>query len=115
MPEGSWVGLDVHARMTVAGVLDAASGELRLERVSPHGSLPPESVPRARPSAAASQRRSSYRLSPEPSFFPPRTGLVRGSACRSTHYVRAGRLMIRLPIKDRREGTSAIDQAEYDQ
>lgn len=35
MAEGSWVGLDVHARTTVAGVLDAASGELGLLRVSP--------------------------------------------------------------------------------
>jgi len=30
MSEGSWVGLDVHARSVVAGVLDAASGELRV-------------------------------------------------------------------------------------
>lgn len=29
MVEGSWVGLDVHARSVVAGVLDEASGELR--------------------------------------------------------------------------------------
>ena len=29
MFEGSWVGLDVHARSVVAGVLDAGSGELR--------------------------------------------------------------------------------------
>src|SRR3954471_22047334 len=29
MAEGTWVGLDVHARKTVAGVLDAESGELR--------------------------------------------------------------------------------------
>ncbi len=29
MAEGTWVGLDVHARKTVAGVLDATSGELR--------------------------------------------------------------------------------------
>jgi transposase len=29
MSEGTWVGLDVHARKTVAGVLDASSGELR--------------------------------------------------------------------------------------
>jgi transposase len=29
MNEGSWVGLDVHARSVVAGVLDASSGELR--------------------------------------------------------------------------------------
>jgi transposase len=29
MVEGSWVGLDVHARSVVAGVLDAVSGELR--------------------------------------------------------------------------------------
>src|SRR6202795_394652 len=35
MVEGSWVGLDVHARTTLAGVLDAASGELRLQRVPP--------------------------------------------------------------------------------
>ncbi len=35
MSEGSWVGLDVHARTTLAGVLDGASGELRLQRVSP--------------------------------------------------------------------------------
>lgn len=33
MGEGSWVGLDVHARTTVAGVLDAVSGELRTQRV----------------------------------------------------------------------------------
>jgi len=37
MGEGSWVGLDVHARSTVAGVLDGASGELRTVRVSPRG------------------------------------------------------------------------------
>ena len=35
MVEGSWVGLDVHARTTLAGVLDAGSGELRVQRVSP--------------------------------------------------------------------------------
>jgi len=35
MVEGSWVGLDVHARSVVAGVLDAASGELHVKRVSP--------------------------------------------------------------------------------
>lgn len=35
MVEGSWVGLDVHARTTWAGVLDAASGELRVQAVSP--------------------------------------------------------------------------------
>lgn len=29
MVEGSWVGLDVHARSVLAGVLDAGSGELR--------------------------------------------------------------------------------------
>ncbi|MGH2875660.1 MAG: IS110 family transposase [Solirubrobacteraceae bacterium] len=29
MTEGTWVGLDVHARKIVAGVLDAGSGELR--------------------------------------------------------------------------------------
>ena len=29
MVEGTWVGLDVHARKTVAGVLDAVSGEVR--------------------------------------------------------------------------------------
>jgi transposase len=35
MSEGSWVGLDVHARTITAGVLDAASGELRTRCVSP--------------------------------------------------------------------------------
>lgn len=35
MAEGSWVGLDVHARSTVAGVLDGRSGELRVKRVPP--------------------------------------------------------------------------------
>ena len=34
MSEGSWVGLDVHARSVVAGVLDAGSGELRTLRVA---------------------------------------------------------------------------------
>ena len=29
MADGTWVGLDVHARKVVAGVLDAATGELR--------------------------------------------------------------------------------------
>ena len=29
MAEGTWVGLDVHARRVVAGVLDGESGELR--------------------------------------------------------------------------------------
>lgn len=33
MAEGSWVGLDVHARSTVAAVLDGGSGELRTLRV----------------------------------------------------------------------------------
>ena len=32
MVEGSWVGLDVHARSVVAGVLDGQSGELRSGR-----------------------------------------------------------------------------------
>jgi transposase len=41
MAEGTWVGLDVHARKIVAGVLDAASGELLTRRVSP---LPVETV-----------------------------------------------------------------------
>jgi transposase len=35
MAEGSWVGLDVHARSTVAGVLNGASGELRTVRLPP--------------------------------------------------------------------------------
>jgi transposase len=34
MNEGSWVGLDVHARSVVAGVVDAGSGELRTVRVA---------------------------------------------------------------------------------
>lgn len=33
MGEGRWVGLDVHARSVVAGVLDAPSGELRTQSV----------------------------------------------------------------------------------
>jgi len=33
MAEGGWVGLDVHARKTVAGVLDGVSGEMRTLRV----------------------------------------------------------------------------------
>ena len=35
MSEGSWVGLDVHARSVVAGVIDAGSGEVRSLRVPP--------------------------------------------------------------------------------
>jgi hypothetical protein len=35
MSEGSWVGLDVHARSVVAGVIDAASGEVRSLRSPP--------------------------------------------------------------------------------
>ncbi len=35
MGEGSWVGLDVHARSVLAGVLDAGSGQLRTLRVPP--------------------------------------------------------------------------------
>jgi transposase len=34
MVEGSWVGLDVHARSVVAGVLDGGSGELRSVRAA---------------------------------------------------------------------------------
>src|SRR3989454_8530559 len=41
MAEGSWVGLDVHARKVVAGVLDAGSGELRSLRAP---TLPAETV-----------------------------------------------------------------------
>ena len=33
MDEGSWVGLDVHARSVVAGVIDGGSGEVRSLRV----------------------------------------------------------------------------------
>jgi transposase len=35
MGEGNWVGLDVHARSVVAGVIDAGSGEVRSLRVPP--------------------------------------------------------------------------------
>jgi hypothetical protein len=35
MGEGSWVGLDVHARSVVAGVIDQGSGELRSLRLPP--------------------------------------------------------------------------------
>src|SRR5881409_4156625 len=41
MAEGTWVGLDVHARKIVAGVLDAESGELRSLRAP---TLPAETV-----------------------------------------------------------------------
>jgi transposase len=41
MAEGTWVGLDVHARKIVAGVLDAGSGELRSWRAP---TLPAETV-----------------------------------------------------------------------
>jgi transposase len=41
MAEGTWVGLDVHARKVVAGVLDAGSGEVRSLRAP---SLPVETV-----------------------------------------------------------------------
>jgi len=34
MDEGSWVGLDVHARSVVAGVIDRGSGEVRTLRVA---------------------------------------------------------------------------------
>jgi transposase len=39
MGEGSWVGLDVHARSVVAGVLDARDGELRTLGVPPESEL----------------------------------------------------------------------------
>src|SRR5438094_2928816 len=35
MSEGSWVGLDVHARSVVSGVIDRESGELRSLRLPP--------------------------------------------------------------------------------
>src|SRR5207237_3712658 len=35
MSEGSWVGLDVHARSGVAGVIDHGSGEVRALRLPP--------------------------------------------------------------------------------
>ena len=35
MSEGSWVGLDVHARSVVAGVIDQGSGEVRSVRLTP--------------------------------------------------------------------------------
>ena len=35
MSEGSCVGLDVHARSVVAGVIDQGSGEVRSLRVPP--------------------------------------------------------------------------------
>ena len=41
MAEGTWVGLDVHARKTVAGVLDASTGEVRSLRAP---TLPAETV-----------------------------------------------------------------------
>ena len=41
MAEGRWVGLDVHARKVVAGVLDAETGEVRSLRAP---RLPVETV-----------------------------------------------------------------------
>ena len=41
MSQGTWIGLDVHARKTVAGVLDAVTGEVRTCRVA---SRPVETV-----------------------------------------------------------------------
>ena len=41
MDEGTWVGLDVHARTVVAGVLDGVSGELRSSRAP---TVPAETV-----------------------------------------------------------------------
>jgi transposase len=41
MAEGTWIGLDVHARKTVAGVLDGSTGELRSLRAP---TLPSETV-----------------------------------------------------------------------
>ena len=35
MGDGSWVGVDLHARSAVAGVIDEASGELRVQAVPP--------------------------------------------------------------------------------
>jgi transposase len=37
MGEGSWVGLDVHARSVVAGVIDQGTGEVRSLRLQPGG------------------------------------------------------------------------------
>jgi transposase len=37
MGEGSWVGLDVHARSVVAGVIDQGTGEVRSLRLPPAG------------------------------------------------------------------------------
>ena len=37
MSEGSWVGLDVHARSVVAGVIDQGSGEVRSLRLPAGG------------------------------------------------------------------------------
>jgi hypothetical protein len=37
MSEGSWVGLDVHARSVVAGVIDATTGEVRSLRLPAGG------------------------------------------------------------------------------
>jgi hypothetical protein len=39
MGEGSWVGLDVHARSVVAGVIDRGSGEVRSLRLPAGGEV----------------------------------------------------------------------------
>src|SRR5438552_8216497 len=45
MSQGTWIGFDVHARKTVAGVLDAVTGEVRSFRAP---TLPAETVEWAR-------------------------------------------------------------------
>src|SRR5437762_3530527 len=56
MAEGTWVGLDVHARKTVAGVLVASTGELRSLRA-------PTVLVRAREDARGELMRARHRLS----------------------------------------------------
>lgn len=70
MAEGSWVGLDVHARKTVAGVLDAATGELRILRAP---AVPVETVEWLRQLPAPV--RVAYEAGP--------TGYVLARACRA--------------------------------
>jgi transposase len=63
MAEGTWVGLDVHARKVVAGVLDAESGELRSLRAP---SLAAETVEWLRQSLAPVRDREGAGGAPGP-------------------------------------------------
>ena len=90
MAEGTWVGLDVHARSIVAGVLDARSGELRSWRAP---TLPAELVEWLRRLPAPV--RVAYEAG------PTGYGLVRACAAAGIAY---GRGALEDPAGTRRQG-----------